>query len=105
MIQRFCNTYFSSQITGAGRGIGREVALQFAQLGCSIVCWDINLTAAKETAEEVKAVGGKAYAFHCDVSSQIEVESTANEVRKVVPHVDIVINNAGIINYYIRFDF
>lgn len=85
-----------SQITGAGHGIGREVALQFAQLGCVIVCWDINLKAAKETTREVEEIGGKAYAFCCDVSVQTEVESTANEVRKIVPHVDIVINNAGI---------
>lgn len=83
-------------ITGAGHGIGREVALQFAQLGCVIVCWDINLKAAKETTREVEEIGGKAYAFCCDVSVQTEVESTANEVRKIVPHVDIVINNAGI---------
>ena len=76
--------------------IGREVALQFAKLGCIIVCWDINLEAAQETAEEVVNLGGKAFAFHCDVSQQKEVEAKANEVKKAVPHIDILINNAGI---------
>ncbi|XP_046443547.1 epidermal retinol dehydrogenase 2-like [Daphnia pulex] len=83
-------------ITGAGRGIGREVALQFAQLGCTIVCWDINLEAAQETATEVEAIGGKASAFHCDVSQQKDVELKAKLVKNVVPHIDIIINNAGI---------
>lgn len=84
------------QITGAGHGIGRELALQFAQLGCSIVCWDINLKASQETAHEVEAIGGKAYAFHCDVSQQEEVKAVADKIKQTVSHVDIVINNAGI---------
>jgi all-trans-retinol dehydrogenase (NAD+) len=84
------------QITGAGRGIGREVALQFAKLGCTIVCWDINLEAAQETAQEVENIGGCSFAFHCDVSVQREVEVTARKVKNVVPHIDIIINNAGI---------
>lgn len=83
-------------ITGAGRGIGREVALQFAHLGCVIVCWDINLEAAQETVAEVEAIGGTAYAFHCDVSQQIDVETKAKQVMNAVSHIDIIINNAGI---------
>lgn len=70
--------------------------MQFAQLGCVIVCWDINLSAAQETAEEVEAIGGKAYAFHCDVSQQQDVEAKAKQVKSVVSHVDIIVNNAGI---------
>lgn len=72
------------------------MALQFAGLGCVIVCWDINLEAAQETAKEVQGIGAQAYAFHCDVSNQSEVESTAKKVKSVVPHIDIIINNAGI---------
>jgi len=83
-------------ITGAGHGIGRELAHQFSQLGCVIVCWDINLEAAQETASEVKQSGGQAYAFHCDVSDQQDVETTAQKVKNTVSHIDIIINNAGI---------
>lgn len=61
-----------------------------------IVCWDVNLEAAQETAKEVEAIGGKACAFHCDVSQQQDVEEKAKQVKTVVPHVDIIINNAGI---------
>jgi len=61
-----------------------------------IVCWDINLEAAQETAKEVEAIGGKACAFHCDVSQQKDVELKAKQVKNVVPHIDIIINNAGI---------
>jgi len=83
-------------ITGAGRGIGRELALQFSKLGCIIVCWDIDLEAAQETADVVEASGGQAHAFCGDVSQQRDVEATAQKVRGVVPHIDIIINNAGI---------
>lgn len=72
------------------------MALKFAKLGCTIVCWDINLDAAQETAKEVENIGGCSYAFHCDVSVQREVEVTARKVKNVVPHIDIIINNAGI---------
>lgn len=72
------------------------MALQFSQLGCVIVCWDINLEAAQETAKEVESVGGQAYAFHCDVSQQQDVEAKARLVRSMVPQVDIIVNNAGI---------
>lgn len=70
--------------------------MQFAKLGCVIVCWDVNLLAAQETAEEVEAIGGKAFAFHCDVSQQQDVEAKAKKVKDVVPYVDIIVNNAGI---------
>ena len=72
------------------------MALQFAKLGCVIVSWDINIDAAQETAKEVEAIGGQAYAFHCDVSQQQDVEAKAKQVKNVVPHIDIIINNAGI---------
>jgi len=89
-------SYLLLKITGAGHGIGRELAHQFSQLGCVIVCWDINLEAAQETASEVKQSGGQAYAFHCDVSDQQDVETTAQKVKNTVSHIDIIINNAGI---------
>jgi len=83
-------------ITGSGQGIGRELAHQFSALGCIIIIWDINLEAAQRTANEIKQKGGMAYAFHGDVSNQKEVEAVAQKVLSTVSHLDIIINNAGI---------
>lgn len=54
----------SFQITGAGHGIGKELALQFASLGATVVCWDINRESNEGTVKEIAAAGSpKAYAY------------------------------------------
>lgn len=50
-------------ITGTGHGIGREVALQYGQLGACIICVDINAETNAETVDRIKANGGQAHAF------------------------------------------
>jgi all-trans-retinol dehydrogenase (NAD+) len=69
-------------ITGAGHGIGRELALQLAQKdGVKIVCWDINDKSAEETALEISKNGGTAWAFKCDVSNRDQVAKVAKMTR------------------------
>lgn len=83
-------------ITGAGSGIGRETALQFSELGGKIAVVDVNDQGANETVSMIETKGGKAKAFHCDVSSLENIEQLADAVEGSLGPVDILMNNAGI---------
>ncbi|CAL1288191.1 unnamed protein product [Larinioides sclopetarius] len=84
-------------ITGGGCGIGRLLALRFAQHGARIVVWDLNLNGAQETVKMVKDQGGEAFAYRCDVSQPQAVYDAAAKVKQEVGKVDILVNNAGIV--------
>jgi all-trans-retinol dehydrogenase (NAD+) len=75
---------FYAQITGAGHGIGRELALQFSSLGARLALWDLDLGLCEQTAKEVRSLGGQAQAFCCDVSNRQQVLETAEKTRKQV---------------------
>ncbi|XP_017876430.1 short-chain dehydrogenase/reductase family 16C member 6 [Ceratina calcarata] len=84
-------------VTGAGHGIGKELALKYASLGATVVCWDLNQEGNNATVNEIKQLGKtKAYGYKCDVSNREEVFKTAEKVREEVGNVTILINNAGI---------
>lgn len=67
-------------ITGAGSGIGRLMAMEFAKLGAKVVLWDINLAANDAVKEEIKAMGGVAHSYKVDCSKREEIYATAAEV-------------------------
>ncbi len=83
-------------ITGAGSGIGRSTALEFAKEGASIVAVDIDLASAERTARLVQLLGADAHARRVDVGSAQEMEALAQWVDEALGGTDIVINNAGI---------
>ncbi|SFL86442.1 SDR family NAD(P)-dependent oxidoreductase [Marinobacter zhejiangensis] len=84
-------------VTGAGSGIGRAFALEIANRGGAVLCSDINLAAAEETAGQITASGGQARACQCDVSDLGQVEALAKAADEHLPgDVDLVINNAGV---------
>lgn len=84
-------------VTGAGHGIGREIALQYASEGCTLVLWDVNQKGNEETAKLIEKSGGpKAHTYTCDVSDRQNVLSVAEKVKQEVGDVTILINNAGI---------
>ncbi|KAL9962261.1 hypothetical protein ACROYT_G031346 [Oculina patagonica] len=85
-------------ITGAGGGIGRLLALEFAAHGAKLVLWDINKDSNEETAAQVRALGKVAHAFVCDCSSREDVYRVAAKVQREVGEVDILVNNAGILS-------
>uniref|UniRef100_A0A8D2IPX6 Uncharacterized protein n=2 Tax=Varanus komodoensis TaxID=61221 RepID=A0A8D2IPX6_VARKO len=86
-------------VTGSAKGIGREIALSFARLGAILVLWDINEDDNKETSELVESNGALAvYTYKCDVSDREEIYRVAEQVKKEVGNVNILINNAGILN-------
>lgn len=81
-------------ITGAANGLGQAFAQRLAEDGVDIAVVDIGDCAA--TVKAIEAAGRKAAAFTCDVSSPDAVAAMAAEVGKAFPHVDIVVNCAGI---------
>jgi NAD(P)-dependent dehydrogenase (short-subunit alcohol dehydrogenase family) len=83
-------------ITGAGSGIGRALAHEFAKKQWNIIIAEINDTRAKETADQVKNLGGKAIIVHCDVTKPADVDKTIETAIKELGGVDIMINNAGV---------
>lgn len=72
-------------LTGAGSGIGRLMALEFARLDARVVLWDINEDGNRETARMIKEKhGARAYAYTCDCSDREEVYRIANQVEYTV---------------------
>lgn len=84
-------------VTGAGRGIGRGIALKLAEKGAFVI---VNYCGSKEAAEKVVAEiiekGGKAEAVQCDVSDFTACEALAKDVIGRHKRIDILVNNAGI---------
>ncbi|XP_029166747.1 17-beta-hydroxysteroid dehydrogenase 13-like [Nylanderia fulva] len=84
-------------VTGAGHGIGKELAIGYAILGATVVCWDINEESNKQTMNEIKQMGKHSvHAYRCNVADKEEVFKVAEKVRKEVGDVTILVNNAGI---------
>ena len=84
-------------VTGASRGIGREIALTLAKEGANVI---INYNGSKERAEEVKntieSAGGSASVYQCNVSDFEACEAMMKDLIKEFGHIDILVNNAGI---------
>lgn len=85
-------------ITGAGSGLGRLMAIKFARLGAILVLWDINEEGNMETCRLAKEKGDvKVFAYKCDCSKRQEIYRVADQVKKEVGDVTLLINNAGIV--------
>ena len=83
-------------VTGAGRGIGRAIALKFAAAGADVVCVSRTAENSEKAAAEVRALGRKAWAVALDVSDSKAVIAAAKKMLADAGHVDILVNNAGI---------
>lgn len=83
-------------ITGAGSGLGRAMALEFAKRGWRIAIADINMQRANETKALVEKEGGTAMAIHCDVTKPKDFEKARAVLEKSWGGVDILVNNAGV---------
>jgi len=82
----------SCVITGAASGIGRAMAFGLHREGMRLVLADLNLQGAEEAAAEIRALGGEARAFRCDVSRQADIETLAAFAGETY----MLVNNAGI---------
>ncbi|MDP8247101.1 MAG: 3-oxoacyl-[acyl-carrier-protein] reductase [Candidatus Tritonobacter lacicola] len=83
-------------VTGAGRGIGREIALTFAREGARVAVVDIREETASETAGEAAAAGADSIALGTDVSDAKSAQEAVDNVIDKFGRVDILVNNAGV---------
>ncbi len=84
-------------VTGAGSGIGRGFAYELQRRSGAVVCADIDLGHAEETAETIRSAGGKALAVACDVSRLEEVEALAAAAEEFFGQpASLIVNNAGV---------
>ena len=83
-------------VTGAGRGIGRAIALKFAGAGADVVAVSRTVENSEKVAGEIRALGRKAWAFAVDVSDSAAVAAAGEKILAAAGRVDILVNNAGV---------
>jgi len=83
-------------VTGAGRGIGRAIALKFAAAGADIVCVSRTAENSGKVADEIRVFGRKAWAHAVDVADSKAVADAGEKILAETGQVDILVNNAGV---------
>lgn len=83
--------------TGAGKGIGKEIALELARGGAKcVINYASSAAGAESVAEEIRAMGSEAMTYKCDVSDADAVQKMITDVMEQYGRIDILVNNAGI---------
>ncbi|MBK7949212.1 MAG: glucose 1-dehydrogenase [Deltaproteobacteria bacterium] len=82
-------------VTGAGRGIGAEIARSFAEVGAEIVCVARTCSELDETKAAIEAAGGRAIAVDCDLTASDAPERIVDEALAAFGRIDVLVNNAG----------
>jgi 3-oxoacyl-[acyl-carrier protein] reductase len=84
-------------VTGASSGIGREIAIQYAKEGATVIeNYSNSSQKADEVKKEIEDFGGNAITYKCDVSNYCEVKSMIEKIIEEFIHIDILVNNSGI---------
>ena len=83
-------------VTGAGRGIGRAIALKFASEGANVACVSRTAENSEKVAGEVRALGRTAWAYAVDVADSKAVAAAGEKILTDAGRVDILVNNAGV---------
>jgi 3-oxoacyl-[acyl-carrier protein] reductase len=84
-------------VTGASRGLGKEIALTLANAGAAVIInFNKNSRQAEEVVHQIAASGGQAYAIQADVSKEDKVKELFVKIKELAGSVDILVNNAGI---------
>ncbi len=82
-------------VTGGGGGIGGATCRRFAQEGAKVAVFDMNLDAAQKVADEIRAAGGTAQAFKCDITDRAAVDAAVAGAEAALGPVAVLVNNAG----------
>jgi NAD(P)-dependent dehydrogenase (short-subunit alcohol dehydrogenase family) len=82
-------------VTGAGRGLGRSLAIALGRDGAEVFLSARNFEAAETVAQEVRHVGGRAHAFECDLADPESIRDFAEAVAEVSDTVDVLVNNGA----------
>ena len=83
-------------VTGAGRGIGRALALGLAGAGAIVAANDLAPDGLERTVEAIRAGGGTAESFVADVANKVQIQTMIEEIRDLFGRIDILVNNAGV---------
>jgi NAD(P)-dependent dehydrogenase (short-subunit alcohol dehydrogenase family) len=83
-------------ITGAGSGLGREMALRWAREGCQLALSDVNEAGLAETLKMVREVGGDGFTQRCDVRDYSQLTAFAQACEERLGGIDMIVNNAGV---------
>jgi 3-oxoacyl-[acyl-carrier protein] reductase len=83
-------------VTGAGRGIGRSIALAFAQQGARLAANDISPVNLDQTVASIRAAGGQAQDYVADVAKKMPVQAMIEQILDEWERIDILVNNAGV---------
>src|SRR5690625_6405575 len=88
-------------VTGAGRGIGRAIALRLASDGADVAVVDLNDENTKAVAEEIRSLGRKATTFQADVSKRDDVFSAVDHTEQELDNFNIMFQNADIVSIHV----
>ncbi|MFI9271198.1 SDR family NAD(P)-dependent oxidoreductase [Kitasatospora sp. NPDC052896] len=91
-------------VTGAGSGIGRATALEFARSGAAVAVLDIDASRAAETTEMIREDGGEALAVTVDIADERSVRTAVERTVAAYGGLDFAVNNAGIASHHRRLD-
>ncbi len=91
-------------VTGAGRGIGRAIALAFARQGAILAVNDLTPINLTDTVAQIRSLGGQAKDYVFDIAKQMPVEGMVAEVLQDTGRIDILVNNAGVHPYVALLD-
>lgn len=84
-------------ITGAGQGLGREIAFGLARAGVEVIVTDINAAALKETEQKLHEAGFKAHAYPLDVTQSDQIAEARRRIVSEIGPIDVLVNNAGLV--------
>ncbi|OIJ84652.1 SDR family NAD(P)-dependent oxidoreductase [Streptomyces monashensis] len=91
-------------VTGAGSGIGRAAALEFARSGAAVAVLDIDASRAAETTEMIRKDGGEALAVTVDIADERAVQAAVEHTVATYGGLDFAVNNAGMASHHRRLD-
>jgi 2-hydroxycyclohexanecarboxyl-CoA dehydrogenase len=82
-------------VTGGGGGIGSATCRRFAKEGAAVAVFDVNVEAAEKVAADIRAEGGRAEAFRCDITDRASVDAAVAATTARLGPIDVLVNNAG----------
>ncbi len=85
-------------VTGSAQGLGREIALKFAESGSTMVLWDIDQQKLESVGEEITKMGCEVFTYAVDCGNRHQVARTAKQVKEDVGDVAVLVNNAGCVS-------